>query len=252
MGNLGKLVVANQPTEESAVRKAIVFCGVALAAVTLLPSATVAKAPDSLDLYAFAPFDTQAEVRDDSDPFVIVSADVAFTPLPPVTSIAREISDRPARQFYVSSIIGGSFLVVSADNSPSSILTAGGALGAALDRSDGRLRMENEVRYRDPIEQTYIGFNRTPPRIGPGPQGPTPPIRNSSARCKPRPLAGGRRWPTLWHDLQLTEQLDAYGGGGIGAAGFNTSFQQIDTVGPARLRLNIARSMLGNSALVES
>ena len=65
-------------------------------------------------------------------------------------------------------------------------------------------------------------------------------------------FGGWSAMANLWHDLQLTEQLDAYGGGGIGAAGFNTSFQQIDTVGPARLRMNIARSMLGNSALVES
>lgn len=54
------------------------------------------------------------------------------------------------------------------------VALAGGAVGAALERSNGRIRLELEGRYRDPIEQTFIGFNRMPPRLGPGPVPPKP------------------------------------------------------------------------------
>ena len=37
----------------------------------------------------------------------------------------------------------------------------------------------------------------------------------------------------VWRDFQLTDRIDAYGGGGIGGAGVDTSFQQIDAAEPA-------------------
>ena len=213
-------------------RKTTVVCAVAVMAVPLLGVAAAAEAPDPLDLGAFAPFEAGAESAYESDQFV--PSDDRATVMPSRLSggMARAISADSARQFYVSSIVGGSFLVVTADNSPSSILTAGGAVGAAIDRSNGRLRVEVEGRYRDPIEQTYIGFNRQPPKDIPRP-GPVPPKPDLIGTMEAKAYGGWSAMANVWRDFQFTDHLDLYGGGGIGAAGFNTSFQQIDTPEPA-------------------
>ncbi|MEI7782324.1 MAG: hypothetical protein WCJ18_10415, partial [Planctomycetota bacterium] len=155
--------------------KTFVACSVSLMAVALLHVTAAAEALDALDLDAFAPFDPGTEVPYESDSSVPGFDRAAVMPSRPSGRFDGVIADRPARQFYVSSIIGGSFLVVTADNTPSSILTAGGALGIAFDRPNGRLRIEAEGRYRDPIEQTYIGFNRSTPRVGLAAPGPAPP-----------------------------------------------------------------------------
>ena len=214
-------------------RNRVVAYAVSLMAVTLLGVAAAAEALDTLELSAFAPFDAGAEVPYEPDQFVPADDRAAFAQSSQASGAAREISDQRARRFYVSSIIGGSFLLVSADNSPSSILTAGGALGAAIDRSNGRLRVEVEGRYRDPIEQTYIGFNREPPRLGPGPPGPVPPKPELIGTMQAKSYGGWSAMANLWRDFEFTDQLDVYGGGGIGAAGFETSFQQIDAAVPA-------------------
>ena len=222
-------------------RKTAVVCAVALMAVPLLGVAAAAEAPDPLDLGAFAPFEAGAEAAYESDQFVPFYDRAAIMPSSPSGGMARAISADSARQFYVSSIVGGSFLVVTADNNPASILTAGGAVGAAIDRSNGRLRVELEGRYRDPIEQTYIGFNREPPRDIPGP-GPVPPKPDLIGTMEAKAYGGWSALANVWRDFQFTDHLDLYGGGGIGAAGFNTSFQQIDTPEPAPIVYNYRTS----------
>ena len=112
-------------------RKTAFVCTVLLMAVPLLGVAGAAEALDSLDLGAFAPFDAGVEAAYESNPFVPSYDPAAVMPSSPSGGMARAISGQSARQFYVSSIVGGSFLVVTADNSPSSILTAGGAVGVA-------------------------------------------------------------------------------------------------------------------------
>ena len=92
---------------------------------------------------------------------------------------------------------------MTADDNPQSILTAGGALGVALDRANGRIRVEVEGRYRDPVEQTFIGFNRQPPRLG------TKPDLIGTMQAKA--YGGWSVMANLWRDFQLTESLDAYG-----------------------------------------
>ena len=192
-----------------------------------------AEALDSLELGAFAPFETEPQSQDETDPFAMPSQRTVAPQSFPSGGGDYGNSDRPARQFYVSSIIGGSFLAVTADDTPSSILTAGGAMGVALERANGRVRVELEGRYRDPIEQTYIGFNRQPPRLGSGPSAPVPTKPDLVGTMQAKAYGGWSVMANLWRDFQLTESLDAYGGGGIGAAGFDTSFQQIDTATPA-------------------
>jgi len=128
--------------------------------VSLLGVARAAEAPESLDLGGFATFDEGAEMPYDSAGFVPGYDRSAVVPSPLSGGTVRDIPDGPDRRFYLSSIIGGSFPVITANDTPSSILTAGGALGMAMERSNGRLRVELEGRYRDVIEQTFIGINR--------------------------------------------------------------------------------------------
>jgi len=213
--------------------KALVACSVSLMAVALLPVTAAAEALESLNLDAFAPFDSGDEVPYEPDYSVPGFDRTAVMPSPPPGRIDGMTSSRPARQFYVSSIVGGSFLVVTADNSPSSILTAGGAMGIAFDRPGGRLRVEAEGRYRDPIEQTYLGFNRVTPKIGSGAPGPIPPKPELIGTMQAKSYGGWSAMANIWRDFQLTDRFDAYAGGGIGGAGFQTSFQQIDAAEPS-------------------
>ena len=190
-----------------------------------------AEAIDSLELGAFAPFEPEMESLYEADQFVPTPHCTAATQSTPSTDMDRGVSDRPARQFYVSSIIGGSFFALSGEDNPSPSLTAGGAMGIALNRSNGRIRVELEGRYRDPIEQTYLGFNKDASKVG-----VDPPDLVGTMQAKVN--GGWSVMANLWRDFQLTDRLDAYGGGGIGVAGFETSFQQLDTAVPAPILNN--------------
>lgn len=208
----------------------VFFWGAALAAVALQGGPAAAESLPTLDLGAFTTVSEETAPAGELVPIPSVADHEAITSLPPTSNVAREISIPPDRRFYMTSIVGGSFFVVTADNSPESCLTAGGAVGAALERSDGRIRLELEGRYRDPIEQTYLGFNRSPPRLGPGPLPPKPDLIGT---MQAKAYGGWSTLANVWRDFRLTDSLDIYGGGGIGAAGFQTSFQQIDTTPPA-------------------
>lgn len=142
--------------------------------------------------------------------------------LPTTDSIARDLTMPQEQRFYLTSIVGGSFLVVSADNAPASSLTAGGAMGMALERSNGRIRLEVEGRYRDVLEQTYLGFNENYPKHDPAPIG----------IMQARTYGGWSALVNVWRDFRFTEHVDLYGGGGIGAAGFQTELQRIDATDP--------------------
>lgn len=190
--------------------------GVALLAAVFLPwRAAWADAPPPLDLGAFAPWDTAMATLDDA---IVPADDHAAMPLPPTNHVAHEMSTPSARRFYLTSIVGGSFLVVTADNTPSSCLTAGGAMGVALERSNGRIRLEAEGRYRDFIEQTYLGFNENFTPYDPTPVG----------MVQARTYGGWSVLANVWRDFRFTDRLDLYGGGGIGGAGFETEFQRLD------------------------
>ena len=109
------------------------------------------------------------------------------------------------------SIIGGSFPVVTADSTLSSVLTAGGAMGVAFDRSKGRLRVEVEGRYRDSIEQTSIGFNREQTsNPGISPPGPLPPVpvpnkMNLIGKQQATASGGWSAMANIWRDFELTD-----------------------------------------------
>ena len=105
------------------------------------------------------------------------------------------------RRFYLSAMIGPSFSNIEAvpfgsENFEDNLFAAVGALGVALDRRRGQLRLELEGMGRD----TFMA--------------PDPFVGNVYARSN---------WSVMgnaWRDFMLTERFGAYGGGGLGAGGY--------------------------------
>lgn len=197
--------------------------GVVLAGVVVAGPAAADDAAPPLDLTAFAPWSTGLSLSDGHAELVTADDDSPLALLPPTTSVASAMTAPSTRRFYVTSIVGGSFFVVTADNTPSSSLTAGGALGLAIERENGRIRLEVEGRYRDFVEQTYLGFNENVSPLDPTPVG----------TMQARTYGGWSALANVWRDFRFTEHVDLYAGGGIGAAGFQTEFQRIDVTNPA-------------------
>ena len=108
------------------------------------------------------------------------------------------------RRFYISGIIGPSWGTLQVDGSPAAndpLFSAGGAAGVAFERVSGRLRVEFEARYRDPIGGAFADAD-------------------SSAS-----LRAANGWSALvnaWRDVDLTERLGIYAGGGIGGGGYGS------------------------------
>lgn len=122
----------------------------------------------------------------------------------PLEDVARRLGTAP-RRFYLSGMIGPSFAQVtspaaSALLSQDTLFNAGGAIGVAFERRNGRLRLETEGMGRS----TYDGeFLATPA------PGDTTILTNNWSVME-----------NLWRDLMLTDRFGIYGGGGIGAGGY--------------------------------
>ena len=108
------------------------------------------------------------------------------------------------RRFYLSGIIGPSWGTLQVEDSPSvndPLFSAGGAAGVAFERESGRLRVEFEARYRDPISGAFDDGNTL------------------------TSLRAANGWSTLvnaWRDIDLTDRLGIYAGGGIGGGGYGS------------------------------
>jgi opacity protein-like surface antigen len=213
-------VVEENPMNQKA--RQFIWIPIALVWAVVLPwpVACADDAPPSLDLGALAPWDDGGSATAEND--VYVEADERPTFLPPTVSVAHELSAPSDRRFYLTSIVGGSFLVISANNSPDACVTGGAAAGLALERSNGRIRLEAEGRYRSFIEQTYLGFNEDFSPRNPNPVGI---VRAAN-------LGGWSVLANVWRDFRCNDRFDLYGGGGIGAIGYGTSFQQISGKDP--------------------
>lgn len=116
-----------------------------------------------------------------------------------------------SRRFYLTGMIGPSFAAVespaSADVASSDTLfNAGGAMGVALERRRGRLRLEVEGMGRS----NYSGLEANGSFL-------TLATNNWSV------VANG------WRDFMITDRFGIYGGGGIGAGGYALS--ETDTSG---------------------
>lgn len=115
--------------------------------------------------------------------------------------------------FYVSGIIGSSFATLTdtyhdnyagSDGSINgSLFTAGGAAGYGFDRENGRLRLEVEGRGRD-VLSTHAGI------IDPG----------FSDTATWRVNNGWSVLANVWRDVNISEKVALYAGGGIGGGGY--------------------------------
>jgi opacity protein-like surface antigen len=120
----------------------------------------------------------------------------------PLQEVAVQFGGAP-RRFYASAMLGPSFANVWSParanlGSADTVLAAGGALGVALERARGRLRLEVEGTGRD----TYDGDLAAFPGVGT--------ILTSN-------------WSVLgnlWRDFMLTDRFGMYAGGGIGGGGY--------------------------------
>ena len=115
------------------------------------------------------------------------------------------------RRFYVTGIVGSSFATLSDDlagrytgsSANGTLFTAGGALGMEFDRPFGAIRAEVEGRGRDSLEDS-LAVTKIPLATGSG-----------------RWVAADS-WSTMvnvWRDFSVTDEVDLYVGGGIGAGG---------------------------------
>lgn len=133
----------------------------------------------------------------------------------------------PASRFYLSGIMGSSFARGTAGGenqvlslpgvnvsigqngaSDQTLFTGGAALGLALDRPLGQLRMEVEGRWRDPVVGTANGFiavNGTP---------------LASTDLDFRFGSGWSAMTNFWRDFDVTNRFGVYAGGGFGAGGY--------------------------------
>lgn len=111
-------------------------------------------------------------------------------------------SEAGDRRLYLSGILGSSWGTLVVDEPPSinePLFTAGGAAGVAFERAGGRLRLEFEGRYRDPIGEA---------------------VEDVDSAASVRAANG---WSTLvnaWRDIDLTDRFGIYVGGGIGGGGY--------------------------------
>lgn len=167
-----------------------ILCGVFAAAVAV--GLTAARADDlgrEIDLSTFG--------REVADP-ASVWDDL------PLQDVGRRFGTAP-RRVYLSGMIGPSFAQVnspaeSALLSEDTLFAAGGAIGIAFERRNGRLRLETEGMGRSTYDAEFL---QTPE------PGDTTILTNNWSVMQ-----------NLWRDVMLTDRFGIYGGGGIGAGGY--------------------------------
>lgn len=149
----------------------------------------------------------------------------------PLESVAWK-SSAQERRWYVSGIVGASFASLTTAGGPNAdpqwspaafsgtvndtLFTGGGALGMAIPRPSGALRVEFEGKGRD-LQDSTEAFT----------------INN--AAVLPNEMQAAYGWTTMvnvWRDIQVTERGGVYLGGGIGGGGYRaSSFAAFDVLG---------------------
>lgn len=105
----------------------------------------------------------------------------------------------PGSRLYLAGIVGASFGTLTVDSPPSAnepLFTSGGALGIEFSRP---WRLEFEGRARDPIGAVQEGVGSTTTFAATG---------------------GWSAMVNLWRDVELTDRLSLYAGGGVGGGGY--------------------------------
>jgi opacity protein-like surface antigen len=147
-------------------------------------------------------------------PFTPPPAPMTSGPAPTTSGVEErmpswdDIPEGPDRRFYLTSILGADFGTLSVGDGPNvtdPLFTTGAAAGMAFERPQGWFRTEFEARYRDPVSSTVRD-----PGLG-GTAGVT--ARDG--------------WSTMinaWRDLEVTDRVALYLGGGIGGGGYTVAF----------------------------
>lgn len=159
----------------------------------------------------------------------------------PFANIVDGSGSSPNR-FYVSGIMGTSFARATAGGenavlavpgalfsigqvgaSDQTLFTGGGALGLAIDRPMGQLRMEVEGRWRDPMYGTSTGFVA---------------VNGTPLFDIPLDFRLGTGWSAMtnfWRDLDINDTFSVYGGGGFGAGGYEYQTASAPILGIAQI-----------------
>ena len=194
---------------------------VAMLAAACCTAAFADAVPDRLgepiDLSSFTDL---APVPDESGP----ALDADARPIVPVDYDG----DVPAIRGYVTGIVGGSLATINAGGGTpfagkarlqtvgsvnDTIFNGGGAIGMALARPSGLLRMEVEGRARGPMHgQTTFEVTN-----GPG-SGDVIPLDVTVTN-------GWSAMTNLWRDYFITDIFGVYGGGGFGIGGYQYSMR---------------------------
>jgi opacity protein-like surface antigen len=168
---------------------------------------------EPIDLSSFSSLDSvlaESEQAVGDDAF-------AFTPV--------AFDGEPSRiRGYVSAIAGGSFGTINAGGTSyfssqavrtvgaasEAMFTGGGAIGMALDRPSGLLRMEVEGRARGPLHgQTQFSVDIPDSQI--------------SLPANTTVSGGWSAMTNFWRDWFLSDRFGVYGGGGFGVGGYQYS-----------------------------
>jgi opacity protein-like surface antigen len=173
-----------------------------------------------IDLSSFSDMDS---VLDES----ANTFDADATPIVQVDSSGHAVWIRP----YVTGIVGASFGTINAGGSTpfagiakletvgsvnDTMFNGGGAIGMAIDRPSGLLRMEVEGRARGPMS------GQTAFEITGG---------QTSGAIIPLDVSVTNGWSAMtnfWRDYFFTDRFGVYGGGGFGVGGYQYSMQGAD------------------------
>ena len=193
---------------------------VAMLAAACCTAAFADAVPDRLgepiDLSSFTDL---APVPDESGP----ALDADARPIVPVDYDG----DVPAIRGYVTGIVGGSLATINAGGGTpfagkarlqtvgsvnDTIFNGGGAIGMALARPSGLLRMEVEGRARGPMHGQTTFLEET--------DGPIP---RSVFPLDVTVTNGWSAMTNIWRDYFITDRFGVYGGGGFGIGGYQYS-----------------------------
>jgi opacity protein-like surface antigen len=175
-----------------------------------------AVASDPGELIDLSSFSSLDPVRDTSEAAVENDA-VALTPV----AYGEELS---RIRGYVSAIAGASFGTINpggtsnfsgsgiqiVGSASEAMFTGGGAIGMALDRPSGLLRMEVEGRARGPLHgQNQIAV--------------TDPSGTTTLPIDTNVSGGWSAMTNFWRDFFITDRFGIYAGGGFGVGGYQYS-----------------------------
>ena len=200
--------------------RALVAMLVAACCTVACADAVADRLGDPIDLSSFT---SLAPVPDQSGP----ALDADAMPIVPVDYDG----DVPWIRGYVTGIVGGSLATINAGGSTGfggttqlqtvgsvndTILNGGGAIGMALARPSGLLRMEVEGRARGPMHgQTAFEIVS----------------ETTSGAVFPLDVTVTNGWSAMtnfWRDYFFTDRFGVYGGGGFGVGGYQYSMQGSD------------------------